>query len=113
MEPFSIEQDTKLSSDFLEMFLNGSETDSNMAQNSSDSVGMNFNLILLPELSLAKVSDGYSLRANQIYSEPFWNLFPNQSEKRFVSRLMKNGQESIRINLNQVSNQNQSEVRMI
>ena len=26
-------------------------------------------------------------------------IIPNQSEKRFVSRLMKNGQKSIRLNL--------------
>ena len=31
-------------------------------------------------------------------SEPF-RVIPNQSEKRFVSRLMKNGQKSIRLNL--------------
>ena len=30
-------------------------------------------------------------------SEPM-RIIPNQSEKRFVSRLMKNGQKSIRLN---------------
>ena len=30
-------------------------------------------------------------------SKPMW-IIPNQSEKRFVSRLMKNGQKSIRLN---------------
>ena len=36
--------------------------------------------------------DCNSIQANQIYSEPFQNLFPNQSEKRFLSCLMEYGQ---------------------
>ena len=43
-------------------------------------------------LALAKVLDWNSIRGNQIYSVPFRNLFPNQSEKRFVSCLMEYGQ---------------------
>ena len=46
---------------------------------------------LLPSLlvSLAKNSDWNSIWANQNYSEPF-RLISNQSEKRFVLRLLKN-----------------------
>ena len=46
--------------------------------------------------SLAKVSNWNSSRVNQNYSEPM-RIIPNRSEKRFVSRLMKNGQKSIRL----------------
>ena len=34
----------------------------------------------------------------EIVSEPF-RVTPNQFEKRFISRLMKNGQKSIQLNL--------------
>ena len=46
--PFFIKQDTKRFSDWFGMTWNGSETDSWMCRNSSDSVGMNFNPILWP-----------------------------------------------------------------
>ena len=40
--------------------------------------------------TLAKVLDWNSIRANQTYSDSFQYLYPNQSEKRFVSRLIQN-----------------------
>ena len=45
-------------------------------------------------------------------------IIPNQSEKRFVSRLMKNGKKQIRLNpiISEISirmNSNESEVRLI
>ena len=49
-------------------------------------------------ISMAEVSNWNSIRENQRYSEPFRNLFPDQSEKCFVSCLMENGQKSIRLN---------------
>ena len=50
------------------------------------------------EKALAKVSDLNSFRVNQNYSDSFRYQYPSQYEKRFVSRLMKNGQKSIRPN---------------
>ena len=48
--------------------------------------------------ALPKVSDRNSFRANQDYSDSYRYLYPNQSEKRFVSCMIKNGQKSIRLN---------------
>ena len=47
-----------------------------------------------------KVSDRNSFWANQNYSDSFRYLYPSQSEKRFVTRLIKNGKKSIRPNPN-------------
>ena len=54
--------------------------------------------------SLAKVSDWNSFRVNQNYSDSFRYLYPSLCEsfqtnpkKRFMFRLMKNGQKSIRL----------------
>ena len=41
--------------------------------------------------------ENFRLEFNPNESESFRNLFLNQSMKRFVSRLMKNGQKSIRL----------------
>ena len=51
----------------------------------------------------------FSFRVNQNYSDSFRYLYPNQSEKRFVSRSMKNGQKPIRLNPinSETSTQNQ------
>ena len=47
-------------------------------------------------IPLAKFSERNSIRTNSNY---FGNLFPNQSQKRFVSCLMRNSKKSIRLNL--------------
>ena len=48
-------------------------------------------------VALTKVSDCNSYLANHSYSEPF-RVIPNESKKRFVSRLMQKDQKSIRFN---------------
>ena len=74
--------------------------------------------------ALGKILDWNSFRANLSYSGTCFRTIPNQFEKRFVSRLMKKGQKSIRLNLihseasirmnpNQVFNPNQSEIGLI
>ena len=66
----------------------------------------------------------YRIETHSEKTEPFRNLFQNESEKRFMSRLMKNGQKlnqinliqseaSIRINTNQVFNLNHPYLRFI
>ena len=57
---------------------NGSETDSGMVRNSSDSLGMNFKSILSPELSRKAYPRIYAPK----------NI-PYQSVKRFESRSMQ------------------------
>ena len=55
-------RNTKRFSDWFGMTQNGSETDSGMVRNSSDSLGMNFNRILSPgELNL-KIFENLTLK---------------------------------------------------
>ena len=51
-------------------------------------------------LTLAKVSDGNSLRFILISASEPMRIIPNQSEKRFITRLIKNGKKSIRFKPN-------------
>ena len=77
--------------------------------------GLWFHSRSMLNITLRKVSDRNSFRANQSNSKSFRNLFPNHSEKGFVPRLMKNGKKKsdvIRMNPNQ-SKSNEFGIAMI
>ena len=66
-----IRRDTKCFSNWFGMTWYGLGTDSGMARNSSDSLGMNFNPILLPGNYTTEISESFGLEFNPTESEIF------------------------------------------